>query len=74
MLPEDLDGSGVSIAIAVAPGFSLALSCRGSGGAAHARGARGVSPQFFSSLGVGAEQRESDAPQTWQSFVAWWSK
>jgi lipoate-protein ligase B len=41
-------------------------SSRGRGGAAHARGAWGVSPQPSSFLGVGAEQRGSDAQQTWQ--------
>jgi long-chain acyl-CoA synthetase len=41
---------------------------RGSGGAAHARGAWGVSPQVSISKGVGAEQRVSDAQQAWQTL------
>jgi lipoyl(octanoyl) transferase len=43
---------------------------RGSGGAAHARGARGVSPRNpYSFVEVGAEQRDSDAQRTRHSLV-----
>ena len=46
--------------------LALDLLSRVSRGAAPARGAWGVSPQIPISLGVGAEQRDSDAQQVWQ--------
>jgi hypothetical protein len=48
------------------PGVGPLAESGGSGGEAHARGAWGVSPHPHLPLGVGAEQRGSDAQQTWR--------